>query len=319
MKKPIACSRLGFAFFCLAVFAILCGQLNAGVESLNAQPLRSEAEFQPPAEVSPEGVEDGHAASSPNDSDLGEQEILDHVERYEPFTALMAVSLLYTSNVALASHGERSDLIVAPAAAFFYQPQFTPTLYGLVDVRQQFFFYDRFNAFDFASMDVEAGLTYFLPEFHNLILRGEYDFNRLTFSDRVLDEFFENHSIILNAEVPFRFSRAHQLSLGADANLSVAADHQSPRRNNYEAYAFYSLHLTRAFSIESIGRVVERDYNQNDRTDLSEILSLTANYRLMKWWTVSAISSFAHSDSNHDVFDYNVVNVGGALSLSAKF
>ena len=34
---------------------------------------------------------------------------------------------------------------------------------------------------------------------------------------------------------------------------------------------------------------------------------------------VSAISSFAHNDSNQDVFDYNVANVGGAIALSAKF
>src|SRR5437588_10058452 len=39
----------------------------------------------------PGGVVDGHAAPSPNDSDLGEQEILEHAERYQAFTASVAL------------------------------------------------------------------------------------------------------------------------------------------------------------------------------------------------------------------------------------
>jgi hypothetical protein len=125
--------------------------------------------------------------------------------------------------------------------------------------------------------------------------------------------------LLSNAELPFRFSRAQQLSVGVYTNISVGADHQSPRRNDYEGYLGYSANLTRAFTINAVGRVVARDYHQNGRTDVSEILSATATYYLTNWCSVSAISSFAHSDSNQDVFDYNVANVGGAIALSAKF
>jgi len=99
----------------------------------------------------------------------------------------------------------------------------------------------------------------------------------------------------------------------------VAADHQSPRRNDYEAYLGYSATLTRALSVSAVGRIVTREYHQNGRTDLSEILSVTASYRLNNWCSISAISSFANSDSNQDVFDYSVANVGGAIALTAKF
>ncbi len=312
-------SNLFGALVCAALLVIAgssSGQTSSDVD--RAQLLQSQT--QPPftGTVSPEGVQGGHAAASPNDADLGEQEILKRVERYQPFTASLSVPLFYTSNVALTRSGEVSDLVTAPIAAFYYQPRITKTLYGLVDVRQQFFYYNKYNSFDFGSMDVEAGLTYLLPQFHNLILRSEYDFNRLTFSDRILDEFFENHSIILNAELPFQFSRAHQLRIGGDVNISVGADHQRPRRNDYEAYAAYSAHVTRAFSIDAAGRIVVRDYYRGGRTDVSEILSASATYRLTPWWTVSAISSFAHNDSNHDVFDYDVGNVGGALGRHEK-
>jgi hypothetical protein len=269
--------------------------------------------------VTPEGVEDGHAAASPNDADIGQQEILKRVTQYQPLTFSLASPIFYTSNVALTRSGEVSDVVIAPVAAVYYQPRITKTLYANFDAREQIFYYGKYHSFDFGSLDIEAGLSYFLPQFHNLILRGEYDFNRLTFDDRLGDEFFSNHSLIFSAELPFRFSRAQQLSVGVDTNISVGADHQFPRRNDYEGYLGYSVNLTRAFTINAVGRVVARDYHQNGRTDVSEIISATATYRLTDWLSVSAFSSFAHSDSNQDVFDYNVGNVGGAVALQAKF
>jgi hypothetical protein len=266
-----------------------------------------------------EGIEDGHAAASPNDADIGEQEILKRENQYLPWSASLATPIFYTSNVALTPNHEISDVVFAPAAAFFYEPQFTRLLYGHFGAREQVFFYGDHHQFNFGSLDCEAGLTYFVPQWHELILRAWYDFNRLTLDDRLGDEFFSNHSIILNAEIPFRINRAQQFSLGADANLSVGADHQSPRRNDYEGYLGYSAALTRAFSVNAVGRVVVRDYHQNGRTDLSEILSAVATYRFNNLFSASAISSFAHSDSNHDVFDYNVANLGGALQLTVRF
>jgi hypothetical protein len=52
---------------------------------------------------------------------------------------------------------------------------------------------------------------------------------------------------------------------------------------------------------------------------VSEIVSGVATYHVTDWCAVSAVSSFAHNDSNQDAFDYDVGNVGGALELSLKF
>jgi len=310
-----------FLIFAVATMSIFAPQIFAqtGADADRAQLLQDQT--QPPFGTgpTPEGVVDGHAVESPNDADIGQQEILKRVTQYQPFTASLAVPIFYTSNVALTRSGEVGDVITAPAVAVYYDPRITKTLYGHFGAREQVFYYADNNGFDFASLDVEAGLNYFLPQFHNLILRAEYDFNRLTLGDRLGDEFFSNHSLIFNAELPFRFSRAQQISVGADTNLSVGADHQSPRRNDYEGYLGYSAQLTRAFSVNAVGRVVARDYHQNGRTDVSEILSVTATYRVANWCSISAISSFAHSDSNQDVFDYNVANAGGALQLAIKF
>ena len=62
-----------------------------------------------------------------------------------------------------------------------------------------------------------------------------------------------------------------------------------------------------------------RPYDSGGRTDVSEILALSGNYRIRDWLTVSAVTTFVANQSNQSVFDYNVFNIGGGVSLSWKF
>jgi len=294
-----------------------------------AQLAREQAPSPFPPTTPPSAVEGGHVVAAPGDADLGEQQILKRVEEYQPFTISLGAPFYWTSNVALTRSGEQSDFVVAPAAAAFYEPRITPTLFGLIDVREQLFYYDKFDSFDFGSFDVEAGFRYLVPQWHNLLLRVEYDYNRLTKKDS-FEAFFQNHGFIVNAEIPFRLGRAQQLSLGADVNISAAAEESgqppspnvnaiSARRNDYEVYAGYSVVLARSFFVNAVGRIVVRQYWEGDRTDVNEILALSANYQVNKFLTVSAVSTLAANQSNHSVFDYKVANLGGAVALSVKF
>ena len=158
---------------------------------------------------------------------------------------------------------------------------------------------------------------WYIPQYHNLILRLRYDFNRLTNDE--FDEFFQNHSVIVIAEMPFQFARAMQLNLGALANISVSSSPQSPRRNDFEIYAGYAVQLSRSFSVDAVGRFIVKDYYQRDRTDINEILALTGNYRPNSWLTLSAIATFSWNQSNQSVFDYNVADVGGGIAVTFKF
>jgi hypothetical protein len=127
-----------FRFLCCRVAIVVVSIFLAdssfaqSVEVDRAQLLRSQTESPFVPTISPNGVDDGRAAASPNDADLGEQEILKGAEQYRAFTASVAAPFYYTSNVALARRGEVSDFLVAPAAGLFYQPRITRTLYGLV-------------------------------------------------------------------------------------------------------------------------------------------------------------------------------------------
>ena len=264
------------------------------------------------------GTDGDHAAASPNDPDLGEQAILKRQERYRAFTVSLAAPVFYTSNVALARVNEQDDLVFAPATAITYAPRITQTLYGTFGVGQQQFYYDRFDEFDFGSFDARAGLAYALPRLHDLLLRAEYNFNRLT-TGVVDDEFFSNHSLYLSAELPFRIGRAQQIAIGTEANISFAADPEAARRHDFDVYVGYAVNLTRSLTVSAVGKLALREYVQGDRTDISEILALTATYRFTKWLSATATTTIASSQSNQSVFDYDVANVGAAVALSYQF
>jgi opacity protein-like surface antigen len=264
------------------------------------------------------GTDSGHAAASPNDPDLGEQAILKRQERYRAFTVSLSAPFFYTSNVALTRSGEVSDFVFAPGIAVSYAPHLTKTLYGTFSVGQQEFLYDRNDDFNFGSFEARAGLNYQLPQAHDLLLQAEYCFSRLT-SDAFGDAFYSNHSIFFSAQLPFRIGRAQQFALGAEANISLVADPEQPRRHDVDVFAGYSANLTRSLTVTAVARLAVRDYVQGDRTDVSEILALTATYRFTKWLSASATSTLAASQSNHSVFDYEVANLGAAMSLGWKF
>ena len=294
-----------------------------------AQLTREQAPSAFPSTVPPTGAEGGNVAAAPGDVDLGEQRILKRTDEYQPFTISAGAPFYWTSNVALTRSGEESDFVVAPAVAAFYEPRITNTLYGLIDVREQLFYYDRFDNFNFGSFDVEVGLRYLVPQWHNLLLRLEYDYNRLT-KKNSFEAFFQDHAFILNAEMPFHFGRAQQLTLGADVNISAAAEESnqptppnvssiSARRNEYDVYLGYSVVLTRSFFVNAVGRIVVRQYWEGGRDDVCEALALTANYRVNKYLTVSAVSTFAANQSNQSVFEYQVANIGGAVAFVVKF
>jgi hypothetical protein len=191
------------------------------------------------------------------------------------------------------------------------------TLYGEFIAAQQLFYYNRLGEFNFTSFDAIAGVVYYIPKYHNLTLRLRYDYNRLT--DDEWNQFFANHSIVASADLPVPLGRAMQLYLGALANVSFAANPSAPQRSDFELYAGYHVQLSRNFSVDAVGRLLVKPYYEGDRTDVSELIALSADYRIRDWLTVSALTNFAWNQSNHSAFEYSVANLGGALTLTVKF
>ena len=309
----------GFAVLCLAaaIFVVPAARSQSADQSQNRVDI---TRTQPSPNFGPTamGVDaQGNAVASPNDNDLGEQQILKRQEEYLPFSINIATSVYWTSNVALVDNGAQDDVLFSPGATFVYQPRLTRTLFADIGVAQQWFIYDRFSELNFTSFDAIVGLAYYVPQFHNLSLRARYDYNRLTDTD--FDEFFNNHAIILSASIPFRIDRAQQMAIGTDLEFSLGGEPDAPRRNDYSFYAGYSVNVSRAISIDASARLAVRDYHQGGRTDVSEILGITASYRPNRWITLSILTSFAWNQSNQDAFDYSVANLGGGAALTIQF
>ncbi|MBA3963549.1 MAG: hypothetical protein H0X40_16840 [Chthoniobacterales bacterium] len=263
------------------------------------------------------GVDQNYAAASPNDSDLGEQAILKRVEKAQPFSLETGTPIYYTSNVALTDGHTKDDVIIAPVIGLTYSPKLGKTLYGDFSVRQQFFSYADNTGFNFASFDAIAGAVYLIPKLHNLTLRANVDYNRLTGIDD-FDAFFSNVALGLSAELPIPIGRAQQISLGVDGDVSLYATPSPPQRNDFGAYVGYAVNVSRSFALDAAARLVVRPYDSG-RTDVSEVIALSANYRVREYLTLSLISTFVANQSNRSGFDYRVFNGGGAVSLTWKF
>src|ERR687883_127334 len=89
----------------LAAGLLAAISIVASIRSLSAQQVQVQDRAQllrssSPASTDPyseeNGVVNGRAAESPNDADIGEQEILKRVERYEPFSVSIATPIFYT-------------------------------------------------------------------------------------------------------------------------------------------------------------------------------------------------------------------------------
>ncbi|HJT81078.1 MAG TPA: hypothetical protein VJ719_07770 [Chthoniobacterales bacterium] len=312
------CARIGtlWSGFCLMALA---AHLSAQTSQIDrAQIARDQMGTGPGPTVSTTGAGESHVVASPNDADLGEQQILKRTEAYQPFIVSVAVPFYWTSNVALTNSGEQSDFLVSPVAAIAYQPRINKNLYGYVGLRQQQFYYDRLPSFNFGSFDAEIGLTYTVPQVYNLVLHAGYDYNRLTEKDS-FDAFFQNHILQLSAEMPFRINRAQQLSVGVDSYISMGATPEPPRRHDFSGFVSYSIQVTRALLLNATGRISLHEYVQGSRTDVTELLSVNANYAITKNFSASAMASFAANQSDESVFDYEVADVGGTVAFSLRF
>ena len=109
-----------------------------------------------------------------------------------------------------------------------------------------------------------------------------------------------------------------QLNLGALANVSFAADPSGPQRSDFECMGFIMYSSAARFRWTRLDRCYLKILRGRSN-DVNELLSFTANYRFREWLILSAVSTASWNQSNHSVFDYSVVNLGGSLALTFKF
>jgi hypothetical protein len=250
------------------------------------------------------------------DADIGEQWILKELPKYEAFLLFGDVAGFGTSNAALTKENTLSDWFMVARVGASYQPRFSETLQGELTVSQAFFRYNEYDALDFDSTNVGAGLTYIATSLWNAAFFGRYNYTYLSNED-FGDQIFDSHSITFGAQKSFLFTRSHYAYLGYSSVFSWA-DPYATQRNEHGLYGGYHMFVTRDLEFDAYTRVAWYDYTQ-DRNDFNGILNLAIRYNFTEWLNVTASFSTAVDRSDQSRFDYNVFNGGGGIQLNARF
>jgi hypothetical protein len=97
------------------------------------------------------------------------------------------------------------------------------------------------------------------------------------------------------------------------------ANPDNAERDQGGVFFGYRLMLTRALEADLQYRLAGQFYDGADHNDLNQVLSLNLRYRVAPWADVNAFFSFGNNRSDRSVFDYNVLNTGAGVGVSARF
>ena len=255
--------------------------------------------------------------SSPGDADLGEQWLLKYKEKSRPFTLTGDIAGYSTNNAGLVETGTQSDQYFVGLVAAIYQPKFNDQLIGEFLIRQATFRYKRFSDLDFDAQTIGVGLTYLPPVLWDIAFYARYNYYRIL-DVQEHDEIFTNHSVTLGIQKSFALSRVHYLYGGYSSMFSLG-DSSISTRNEHGAYAGYHVELTRSLQADLFYRVSLFDYANGGRSDINQVATVAAQYRLTKWLFAYASFTWTVNDSNGNRLDYSSLSPGIGLSATFKF
>jgi hypothetical protein len=247
---------------------------------------------------------------------LGDQVILKHHEKDQPFSTFVNLSGFYTNNAALTDAARVEDYFFVGDVGVSYQPRITRDLVAEFTARQAIFRYARYDVLDFESLNLGAGLTYVVRPLGGIALTARYNFNRLI-DGQEHNEFFKNQTLSLGVIKSVELSKAHSLYAGYSSVLGWS-DPVAPQRDEHGIFLGYHVNLTRSPSSDVFYRGAYFDYLK-DRGDWNQSLSFSIKWQPSPWFNVSGSASGGFNNSNRNVFDYEVFNGGIALSASLAF
>lgn len=254
--------------------------------------------------------------SGSQESSFGEQEILKQPERSRRLQSFAEVGAFVTDNVALSRHDRRGDAFLQATFGFSYRHEVTSNLSLQTDVQYAAYRYDRFGALDFDSLDTGLEANYRLERLGGLDLFARYNFNDLFDADG--DSVFQNHTFAAGLQKQVTIGDAHTFYAGVSGQLAMSDPEFSERSEGW-AYAGYRLQATQKLEAALAYRYGFFHYDEQDRSDHNHSVSLDLVYRFTDWLSAAANSYLGWNRSDQNVFNYDVANAGGALSLRWRF
>jgi hypothetical protein len=261
------------------------------------------------------------------DAEYGVQRILYRRSNWEPFSVNFDIGGNYTNNVALVDRGKLDDFFLRSSVHASYTPQIKGGLFFSASVGEETYRYAEADFFDFDLLSFDAGLLYATPQqgtvfdpiFGDLLTYLRYSFYRISEPWHWGDDIFDNHSIVAGFQKTWRISRGHQAYFGVNADWSVDASDQAPRRDEYSAFVGYRIKWTADLESNVMYRAALYDYELFGRSDFNQVVGLGLTYRFTDWLSANASFSAIFNNSDRNVFDYDAINTGVMLALQVKW
>jgi len=250
--------------------------------------------------------------------DLGDQVIMKRTEAFKRFSAFADLSANYTGNVALTRRNAEPDGYLIGSAGVNWRERLGVD--GAFDfgIQESLFRYDKFREFDFDSLDLGGGVSWNLRKLWSTQLFARYNYNRINSGGYYDEKLYDSHAFRVGLQKVWDLSQVDYILVGGSAEVSFA-DPTSLQRNEYALYAAYGIQLTRTVAADLLYRAAVLDYTDVDRRDLNQTVALGLHYQPVEpvQLNISASASFNRSD--HAVFEYSAVNVGGGASFRIQF
>ena len=248
---------------------------------------------------------------------FGVQQLLREEAEPRPFQAFAEVAAFVTNNVALTPRDTLADAFLVATFGMSYKRPLTRGLAFDAGAQVSTFRYDDFPQLSFQSIDAGLGLTYHAEPLGGVDFFARYNYNELI-GDESGEAFFHNHTLALGLQKSVVISPAHSVFAGVSGLLGFA-DPKSAERSEIAAYAGYHVNVTRKLDGGLLFCSALYLYTEDHRRDWNQTLSLGLRYRVTEWFSASVSSYFGWNRSNRSAFEYDVVNGGGAVTLSVQF
>lgn len=261
------------------------------------------------------------------DEEFGVQRIMYRRSNWEPFAVSLDLGVHYTDNVALVDRGEEDDVFLRSGLRASYTPQLKGGLFFTSSAGTEIYRYNDASFFDFDLLSADAGLLYATPQqgtvfdpiFADVVSHLLYRYYQISEPWRWGENDFDNHSLVAGVQKTWRISRGHQAWLGLNADWSLDASEDEPRRDEYSATAGYRVKWTASFESSVLYRAALYDYEMFGRDDVNQVVALDLAWHLTDWLTATASASATFNDSDEDVFDYDAFTTGVTLGLQVRW
>lgn len=254
--------------------------------------------------------------SASEDDSMGVQQILKEHDKRPTLVISAGVSEVFTSNAALTRNDERPDVFGVGEVGIAWTPRLSPTVEVNAGAHASLFRYIRTPELDFANLGFGVGLAWAPRNLGGISFFARYDLTELLGSDG--DHILTDNVFTGGVQKVFAFGRSHALTLGATGSLGIS-DPQSAQRHQVSAFASYHVQIARDFGADLLWRPAGHFYEQLDRTDFNNIISLTFRYRISKFADLSAFASYGANRAEASAFDYDVLTTGAGVVLAVRW